>query len=102
VENCLIAFNRAGYGIEGSYTNEISVSCSDVFGNEYGEYLNYPDQTGINGILGRPLFCDSTFVTLGLADESPCLPEHNDCGVLMGNHGAECTLTRGARPRLPA
>ena len=48
--------------------------------------------TDINGNFSSdPLFCD----TLGygdyrLAANSPCLPDYNDCGVLIGAYGAGC------------
>jgi len=95
VEDCLVAFNRGGVGI---YENpaggsSLTISCTNVYGNEEGEYSD-DDHTGTNGNISLdPLLCDSTYDTLGLAIQSPCLPLNNDCGALMGNHGAECTLT---------
>ncbi len=102
-ENCLIAFNRGGYGIEVYDTNAFSIACSNVFGNESGGYGgSYSNQTGLNGnIAADPRLCDASYETLGIADDSPCLPEHNGCGVLMGNHGAECTLTAVGAPAPP-
>ena len=95
VESCLIAFNRGGYGIQESTSSLswLTLSCNNVFENEYGNYWE-EDHTGQNGNISLdPLFCDPTFASLALAEESPCLPANNDCGILMGNHGAECTLT---------
>ncbi len=100
VENCLIAFNNGGYGISddpvgGSWLWPV---CSNIYGNEFGEYEN-ADQTGVNGNVSvDPQLCDPSYETLGLADSSPCLPQNNACGVLMGNHGAECTLTAVGAP----
>ncbi len=100
IEDCLIAFNRGGYGISENPAglSWVDVSCSNVFGNEYGEYEDN-DYTGINGnIYADPLFCEADFSSLGLAQESPCLPPNNSCGVTMGNHGADCTLTSVQTP----
>ncbi len=95
VEDCVIAFNQGGYGIRENPAglSWLSLSCTNVFGNEFGEYSD-ENYTGQNGNISLdPLFCDPTFATFGLAQESPCLPANNDCGVLMGNHGSDCTLT---------
>jgi len=102
IENCLIAFNQGGYGIEIPDLNPLTIYCTNVFGNEYGEFGDMPDPTGSNGNISEdPLFCDSDYQSLDLAEESPCLPENNECGVLMGGHGAACTLTATESP-LPA
>ena len=64
--------------------------CNDVIDNLI-DYRDYPDQTGINGNISEdPLFCDTTFATLGVASISPLLPEHNDCGVNIGNVSIGC------------
>ena len=103
VENCLIAFNQGGHGIEIYDTSAFTIACSNVFGNEDGGYGgSYWDQTGHNGNIAEdPQLCDSAYETLGVGDDSPCLPAYNGCGVLMGNHGAECTLTAVGAPAPP-
>ncbi len=95
VENCTIAFHEGGGIWAGSHYDIPTVLCSDVFGNEGGNYSGaIADQTGINGnISENPLFCDLSEWVLTLANESPCLPDNNDCGVLMGALGADCTVT---------
>lgn len=40
-----------------------------------------------------PLFCGLDLGDWTLRDDSPCLPEHNDCGVLMGALGTGCTVS---------
>jgi hypothetical protein len=103
IEDCLIAFNRGGHGIgdDPSGGSWLSPLCSNVFGNELGEY-EHTNHTGLNGNISEdPLLCVSNYETLGVADGSPCLPENNACGVLMGNHGAECTLTAVGAPAPP-
>ncbi len=64
--------------------------CNDIYGNDY-DFVYCPDPTGINGNISEdPLFCDTTFVTLGVASISPLLPEHNGCGVNIGNVSIGC------------
>ncbi len=95
VENTIIAFNQ-GPGIYlGQAGASLEIYCSDVYGNEGGNYTGeLGDQTGLNGnISENPLFCDYENWILTLAEQSPCLPENNDCGVLMGALGMDCTLT---------
>ncbi|MBM4118506.1 T9SS type A sorting domain-containing protein [bacterium] len=103
IENCLIANNYLAYGISIVDTDGVSVSCCDVWGNEGGNYGGMlEDQTGLNGNISEdPLLCDPNYDTLGVAEDSPCLPPNNACGVLMGNHGAECTLTAVGAPAPP-
>ena len=103
VENCLVAFNQGGYGINTDPSGQswLWPVCSNIYGNEYGEYAN-EDQTAVNGnISADPRLCDPSYEILGVADCSPCLPENNYCGVLMGNHGEECTLTAVGAPAPP-
>jgi hypothetical protein len=98
IENSIIAYNRGGHGVyvypDGD-PSDAQLSCSDVFGNEDGEYGGaIEDQTGIDGnISAVPFFCDLEAGDLTLASVSPCLPENNDCGVLMGAYGLGCTAT---------
>ncbi len=95
IENSIIAFCE-GPGIHlGAAGASLELHCSNVYGNEYGNYYGeIGDQTGLNGnISENPLFCDYDNWVLTLAEQSPCLPENNDCGVLMGAFGMDCTLT---------
>ena len=94
IENSIVSLNM-GPGLMRDSSSIIDVSCTDVFGNTGGDYTLYmQDQTGINGNISEdPLFCDYDSWVLTLAEQSPCLPENNDCGVLMGALGMDCTLT---------
>ncbi len=92
--NCLLAFNTEGGGV---YCDESAgaltvFSCSDVYGNGAGNFLGFcPDPSWDNGnISSDPLFCDLAGGTFGLNAMSPCLPENNECGVLMGLFGEDC------------
>jgi parallel beta-helix repeat protein len=94
IENCIVA-NNDGPGIYVGGTADVTINCSNVVGNTEGDYYgNILNQTGLNGNISEaPLFCDYDNWVLTLAEQSPCLPENNDCGVLMGALGMDCTLT---------
>lgn len=80
-----------------------SVSCSDVFGNDGGNYVGMPDQTGLNGNISMdPLFCDAGDNEYSLDAISPCLPGNHPnaraCGLIgalgIGCGGHVATLLR--------
>ena len=94
IESSIIAFNQ-GPGLLRDASSSIEIACSDVYGNTGGNYSGeMEDQTGLNGnISSNPYFCDYENWILTLSSQSACLPENNDCGVLMGALGEDCTLT---------
>jgi hypothetical protein len=79
------------YGVRNETPDwSVDLQCNDIYGNIV-DYVGVPDPIGINGNISRdPLFCDTTFSTLGVASISPLLPEHNDCGVNIGNVSIGC------------
>lgn len=87
IENTLVAFNSGDGAINAYDTRSLpEVVCCDVFGNDGGNYGGVlGDQTGIQGnISADPRFCDQPERDFTLWDDSPCLPEHNECQVLIG------------------
>ncbi|MCB9516238.1 MAG: T9SS type A sorting domain-containing protein [Candidatus Latescibacteria bacterium] len=49
---------------------------------------------GMGGnLLADPMFCDLPGGNFRVGSDSPCLPENNDCGVLIGAFGAGCDNT---------
>lgn len=100
LENVIVSHSIQGLGVRGVDEAALSISCSDVFGNAGGDYGGqWSDQTGLDGNLSLdPLYCDLSGEDFTLASESPCLPAHNDCGVLIGAFGLGCTLTGAATP----
>lgn len=70
----------------------LGIECCNVFDNEVANYGGeLPDQTGINGNISvPPLFCGPADDDFRLAEDSPCLPENNECGVLMGTFEQGC------------
>jgi hypothetical protein len=91
ISRSVIAFN-SGFGVYYMVDEEggATISCCNVYGNAGGDY-DGADQTGLNGnISENPLFCFQNNGDYTLASNSPCLPENNDCGVLMGAYGMGC------------
>ncbi|MBN2172458.1 MAG: right-handed parallel beta-helix repeat-containing protein [Candidatus Krumholzibacteriota bacterium] len=76
---------------------EASVACCDVWGNGDDYTGALPDQTGLNGnIAADPEFCYLAGGDLTVSDASPCLPENNSCGVLIGALGEGCSSPTAA------
>ena len=79
-----------------SGAKEVSVSCTDIYGNEGGNWTNaLADQLGQNGNIElHPVFCDTSSASLNLALDSlsPCAPASpfNSCGVLIGALDVGC------------
>jgi len=95
---CVMAFSQLGRPIKCHSATDLPVlSCCDMFGNEGGDwvdsYLCVPDQADTNGnMCVDPLFCDAANEDLTLCEESPCLPQWNSCGTLIGALGQGCGL----------
>ncbi len=93
LKNDLIAFNSGdGAIVAFDQWSLPQLACCDVTDNEGGNYGGaLPDQTGLNGnISADPLFCAPLAGDLTLAAASPCLPENNECQVLIGALGQGC------------
>ncbi len=107
LENCIVAFNLDGSGVfsfpNADHPAEINLVCCDVFGNGEGNYGGeMEDQTGIDGNISiHPFFCDYEAGDYTLAAGSPCLPENNECGVLMGAYGQGCDHPTAATEPAP-
>lgn len=109
LENTLIAFSRLGVGIYADpnpgHPSVPDLSCCDVFGNADANYGgSIADQTGINGNISiDPLFCEASAGNFYLDGASPCLPQNNECRVLIGALPQGCGVSglaiRDAEPR---
>ncbi|HOD66106.1 MAG TPA: PKD domain-containing protein, partial [candidate division Zixibacteria bacterium] len=96
IANCLIAFSN-GRGIDWtSYSHDLSVLCSDAYGNGGGDWVNLAaNELGLRGNIQRdPLFCDATAGDYRLAAGSPCAAEYSACGGI-GLFGIGCILELG-------
>jgi hypothetical protein len=67
--------------------------CCDIYGNSGGEWVGcIADQYGLNGNISEdPLFCGPSTGDFTVAENSPCIPANNGCGVLIGALGAGCS-----------
>jgi predicted outer membrane repeat protein len=103
VANSIVAFNTQG-GVWTQAPATATFTCSDVFGNDGGDWTgDCEDQTGINGnISADPRFCGASGqdAPYSLQEGSPCLPDGNTCGVLMGALPLGC-VTTGIPPLVP-
>ena len=109
LENSIVAYSVEGEGIfavsDYGHESVVTIGCSDVYGNAGGNYGGtVEDQTGIHGnISADPRFCGP--VQEGdylLAEDSPCLPQNNECAVLMGANEVGCGVIAGAADGVPA
>lgn len=92
--NCIIAFNQAGEFAVQCYNEEDTplLACCNLYGNANGDWVGcIADQYAVDGNFSAdPLFCDMYNDDFTLCANSPCLPDSNDCGVLIGAHGEGC------------
>jgi predicted outer membrane repeat protein len=93
IDNTIIAYNSGGQGVRG-YDSEPSLECSDVYGNEEGDWVGcIAGQAGTNGNISMdPLFCDPDNGDFTISQFSPCEPGHSGCG-LIGAYGVGCEIT---------
>lgn len=104
LSNCVVSQNSSSSGPFYSAASgaTFTLACSDVWGNEGGDWVGpIAGQLGLDGnISADPRFCDADNDDYALREDSPCLPENNDCRTLIGALGLGCTLT--AVPGTPA
>ena len=64
-----------------------------MIGNSMGDWVGcIEDQLGVNGNTSLdPMFCDTANGDFTIKDISPCAPENNSCGTLIGALGIGCT-----------
>ncbi|MBN2171276.1 MAG: right-handed parallel beta-helix repeat-containing protein [Candidatus Krumholzibacteriota bacterium] len=93
VTGCIIAFSVGSDAVHcgGAEPYPVLAAC-DLWGNDGGDWVGcIADQYGVlwNFSLD-PRFCDLAAGDLTLAGNSPCLPENNDIGSLIGALGQGC------------
>ena len=86
VLDSILAFSGGGKGIYCSTGSNPTLTCCDIYGNAGGDELCGVDGGG--NFSADPLFCGEASGDLRLHPESPCLPDNNTCGVLIGAEGA--------------
>jgi len=95
--SCIIAFSETREAVF-CYDEscEPVLTCCDVYANAGGDWVGcIADQFGVNGNFSAdPMFCDPDNGNFMLYEWSPCAPDNNDCGVLIGAYPVGC----GASP----
>ena len=81
VVRCVLAFSRAGRPVTCGYGAEPVLSENVIYGNAHGDSL-----CGVHSenIFEDPQFCDLQGGDLRVGPQSPCLPENNPGGFLIG------------------
>lgn len=104
MSNSIIASTLKGPGLHADEGAQVDVSCSDFFDNIDGNVGgSIGDILGIDGNFSDdPLFCDAANSDFTLDSSSPCQPDGNDCGILIGAFGVGCGDPTGAGSELPA
>ncbi len=94
LNNCLVTYTDYGMAVFNGDSSHAVLTCCDIYGNEGGDYVNVI--AGYNGINGNfseePQYCAPRIYNLGVGPESPCLPNNNGCGVLIGALGQGCEI----------
>ena len=89
--NCIL-MTRGGPAIAGGpVTNRDSLTCCDVFGYQISWIAGTPPLLDTANVLFLdPLFCDTANGDFGIYSHSPCAPDNNNCGVLIGAKDIGC------------
>lgn len=97
----IMALNTGSAPLTCANGSEFEIGCSLFHGNEVPASLCTTDLG--NNLFTDPLFCDAASSDYHLASNSPCLPENNDCELLIGPLGEGCTAVAVAEesPEVP-
>ncbi len=93
LQDCIIAFSSKGESIVISDAgSQPLLVCCNIFGNVDGDWVgSISDQANSEGNLSvDPLFCDFDNSLFFIDPSSPCAPNNNSCGSLIGALPAEC------------
>jgi len=84
ITRSILAFSSQGEAIVCDGPSYPTITHCCVYGNAGGDSLcgDYPDNLFVN-----PLFCDADSGDFTLRNDSPCLPENNVWGELIGAYG---------------
>jgi hypothetical protein len=85
LDRCIIAFSPQGASISAIAGREVTLSCTDVFGNTGGDWVALiAGQAGQNGNLNaNPQFCDVAAGDLHIFGTSPCAAANSaGCGLI--------------------
>jgi hypothetical protein len=103
LDRCIIAFSPEGASISAIAGREVTLSCTDIFGNAGGDWVALiADQAGQSGNLSAdPQFCDVAAGDLHIFDTSPCAATNSGGCGLIGALPIGCSLV-GVHDVVPA
>jgi predicted outer membrane repeat protein len=94
--NTLICFSTEGEAVYNAAHGSALASCCNVFGNAGGDWVGALEgQLGENANIAEPPFlCDTGSADYHLMPWSPCVPDNNSCGQLIGavSLGCNCVI----------
>lgn len=100
IERCAITYSLAGSAIcLGSSDTAVDLDCSLLWGNATGDWVGpYAGELlELGNLHVEPAFCGGPGSSdLRLQASSPCLPENNSCGLLIGAEAAICGTSAAA------
>jgi hypothetical protein len=84
VKHSILSFSRGVESVWCSGSASIDVTCSDVFKNDLGDWVEcIEDQRREQNISADPLFCDAAAGDFALRADSPCAgPGPYGCGTI--------------------
>jgi hypothetical protein len=91
MDRCIVAFTSGSKAVHSPLEGPV-INCCDIYGNSDGDWVgSIAGLLGVNGnICLDPQFCDTSASDFRIDVSSPCAPENNDCGVLIGSFGKGC------------
>lgn len=104
VDRTLIVFSGAGTAAECAGTGDVAITCSNLYGNAGGDWTGCV--AGEDSLFGNhsadPLFCDAAGGDYSVRlPDSPCLPQNNACGQVIGFETAGCGCPASATIFVP-
>jgi predicted outer membrane repeat protein len=82
LQNSILSHSVAGPAVGCFEGASLTLSCSDIFGNEGGDWTPCVEgQSGVNGNIAKdPMYCNSAEGVFLLQPDSPCSPDSSFCG----------------------
>ncbi len=97
VDRSLVVFGLGGAAASCSVDGGVAFSCSNVYRNEGGDWVGCVEGQNLleGNISTDPFFCGEQHPDLpySIRLDSPCAPDGNECGVLIGARGVGCGPT---------
>ncbi len=100
MDRCLVTDSVDGMGVYCDDSSTAFLTCCNLYGNEAGDWVgNIAGQADQDGNMCLdPFFCDPQSNDLTLDANSPCLPQNNECGALIGAFGLGCSFSPAEFP----